>query len=176
MEVATPLNGARRAVTSLILPAYNAAARAERTWHELRQFLRRAPGDWEILFVCDGCTDGTSALLERLTRGERERVRVLDLRPNRGKGWAVRTGLSAARGRWRLFTDFDLAYGFDDVLHADLVAAQYAQNLQSQRMGDRFEGARGSLDVLLLVDQSVYRLESCRVSHVEAVVLVKRLL
>jgi dolichyl-phosphate beta-glucosyltransferase len=36
--------------------------------------------------------------------------------PNRGKGHAVRRGLEAARGQWRLFTDVDLAYGFDDVL------------------------------------------------------------
>jgi dolichyl-phosphate beta-glucosyltransferase len=36
--------------------------------------------------------------------------------PNRGKGYAVRRGLEAARGDWRLFTDVDLAYGLDDVL------------------------------------------------------------
>jgi dolichyl-phosphate beta-glucosyltransferase len=35
---------------------------------------------------------------------------------NRGKGYAVRCGLLAATGRWRVFTDIDLAYGFDDVL------------------------------------------------------------
>src|SRR5690348_17664989 len=33
--------------------------------------------------------------------------------PNRGKGHAVRQGLLAARGDWRLFTDVDLAYGLD---------------------------------------------------------------
>src|SRR5262249_48694363 len=35
--------------------------------------------------------------------------------PNRGKGFAVRHGLREARGQYRLFTDVDLAYGFDDV-------------------------------------------------------------
>jgi len=36
--------------------------------------------------------------------------------PNRGKGYAVRLGLQAGRGRWRLFTDVDLAYRFDDIV------------------------------------------------------------
>lgn len=115
MQVATSERGALGGLASLVLPAYNAARRVERTWHELRHFLRTAADDWEILFVCDGCTDGTPELLERLTRAEAGRVRVLAHAPNRGKGYAVRQGLRAARGRWRVFTDIDLAYGFDDI-------------------------------------------------------------
>jgi dolichyl-phosphate beta-glucosyltransferase len=104
------------AVTSLIFPTYNPGPMLERTWRELMQFLQRAPGSWEVLFVCDGCTDGTPARLATLARGEAEGIRVLTHAPNRGKGYAVRRGLEAARGEWRLFTDVDLAYGFDDVL------------------------------------------------------------
>jgi dolichyl-phosphate beta-glucosyltransferase len=101
---------------SLVLPAYNPGAGAQTTWHRLREFLATAPGNWEVLFVCDGCTDGTPELLEEWTRPHRHQVRVLSYQPNRGKGYAVCRGLEAARGRWRLFTDFDLAYGFDDIL------------------------------------------------------------
>ena len=43
------------------------------------------------------------------------RVRVLSYDRNRGKGYAVRHGMLAARGRWRIFTDVDLAYSFDDI-------------------------------------------------------------
>ena len=43
-------------------------------------------------------------------------LRILHYAANRGKGHAVRHGLAAARGAWRLFTDVDLAYGLDDVL------------------------------------------------------------
>ena len=45
------------------------------------------------------------------------------------------------------------ADGFDDVLHAQLALAQHAQDLEAQWMGDRLEGARGRLDMLILVDQ-----------------------
>jgi dolichyl-phosphate beta-glucosyltransferase len=101
----------------LIFPTYNPGPRLERTWHEVRRFLAGA-GPWEVLFVCDGCTDGTPRRLEELCRGEGEsgRVRVVSYTPNRGKGHAVRRGLEAARGEWLIFTDVDLAYGWDDVV------------------------------------------------------------
>src|SRR5262249_54765641 len=103
-------------LTSLVLPTYNPGAGAAITWQRLREFLDRAPGAWEILFVCDGCTDGSVERLEEWTRPYRDQVRVLSHQPNRGKGYAVWQGLAAAKGRWRLFTDFDLAYGVDDIL------------------------------------------------------------
>ncbi len=107
--------GAR--LTSLILPAYNPGKQALVTWQRLRDFLAMAAGSWEVIFVCDGCTDGTRAELEELTRAHRDQVRIVSYQPNRGKGHAVCYGLSAARGRWRIFTDFDLAYSFDDIVH-----------------------------------------------------------
>lgn len=102
-------------LTSLVLPAYNPGAFLERTCSELRRFLHQAAGSWEILFVCDGCTDGTPERLRDQFRAEADRVRVLTHRPNRGKGYAVRRGLLEARGRWRIFTDVDLAYSLEDV-------------------------------------------------------------
>jgi dolichyl-phosphate beta-glucosyltransferase len=103
-------------VTSLVFPTYNPGPLAVRTWRAVREFLTWAPGAWEVVFVCDGCTDGAPDRLAELTRPEARRVRVLSYQPNRGKGYAVRQGLLAARGQWRLFTDVDLAYGFEDVV------------------------------------------------------------
>jgi hypothetical protein len=109
--------GTQDGLTSLVLPAYNPGPRqAERTWAEVRRFLDVAPGRWEVIVVCDGSDDGTPEQLAAFTRGDSGRVRVLGHAPNRGKGYAVRQGLAAARGAHRLFTDFDLAYGWDDVL------------------------------------------------------------
>ncbi len=108
--------GPQRAVTSLVFPAYNPGPRIARTWQAVRDFLAHAPGAWEILFVCDGCTDGTPERLARLIGPDVPQVRVLSYPANRGKGHAVRHGLLAATGAWRLFTDVDLAYGFDDVV------------------------------------------------------------
>jgi dolichyl-phosphate beta-glucosyltransferase len=103
-------------LTSLVFPAYNPGPGLERSWQALQQFLRQAPGRWEVLFVCDGCSDGTPERLRELATSASGAVRVLSYAPNRGKGYAVRRGLEEAAGLWRLFTDVDLAYGLDDVL------------------------------------------------------------
>jgi hypothetical protein len=103
-------------VISLVLPAYNAGAAVERSWAAVRDFVRSQPEPWEALFVCDGCSDGSDMRLGALAAAANDpRLRVLSYRPNRGKGYAVRIGLLAARGNWRLFTDIDLAYSFEDI-------------------------------------------------------------
>lgn len=104
-------------MTSLVLPAYNPGPVVERTWHEVAAFTASRPEPWEVLFVLDGCTDDSAERLARLTETHSNpRFRVVDYKPNRGKGHAVRVGLQAARGRVRLFTDIDLAYTFEDIL------------------------------------------------------------
>lgn len=102
-------------MTSLVLPAFNPGPAVVQTWHAVERFLavRARRGDpWEAIFVLDGCTDGTPQRLP----SNHPRIRVLVYPDNRGKGFAVRTGLLAAQGSIRLFTDVDLAYPFRDVL------------------------------------------------------------
>lgn len=103
-------------LTSLVFPTYNPGPRLERTWDELRLFLAERPERWEVLFVSDGCDDGSDRRLGEWIAAGPACVRMLRHSPNRGKGHAVRHGLLAARGDWRLFADVDLAYGFADVL------------------------------------------------------------
>jgi dolichyl-phosphate beta-glucosyltransferase len=103
------------ATTSLIFPTYNPGPILQKTWSAVKQFLDQTSENWEVVFVCDGCTDGSSARLQEWAASHAGQVRVLSYAPNRGKGYAVRYGLAAARGQWRLFTDVDLAYGFDDI-------------------------------------------------------------
>ncbi|HYV38980.1 MAG TPA: glycosyltransferase [Gemmataceae bacterium] len=123
MHLCRPRSGAGPQV-SLVLPAYNPGALVESTWREIELFRHNAIEDWEFIFVCDGCTDGTAEQLRTLAQDAGPRVRVLSYPKNRGKGYAVRLGLEEARGRWRLFTDMDLAYGFDDI-------TRVAQTLQN---------------------------------------------
>jgi dolichyl-phosphate beta-glucosyltransferase len=116
MDVRDPGRGRDRPITSLIFPVYNPGSTLERTWREVKHFLHHGPGSWEIIFVCDGCTDGSPTTIAQLARTEKDCVRLVSYSPNRGKGYAVRQGLDSARGAWRIFTDVDLAYGFNDIL------------------------------------------------------------
>lgn len=101
---------------SLVFPTYNPGPAVERTWESVRDFMAVQPDPWEVLFVCDGCTDGTFQRLEALRREANDpRLRVVSYRQNRGKGHALRVGLLAATGTVRVFTDVDLAYSYDDI-------------------------------------------------------------
>jgi dolichyl-phosphate beta-glucosyltransferase len=103
-------------LTSLIFPLYNPGDQLWHTWRRVEEFLGGVRGRWEVLFVCDGCSDGSPKRLAEWTRRYLGRVRVVSYPGNRGKGYAVRRGLLAAAGRRRVFTDIDLAYSFDDVV------------------------------------------------------------
>ena len=100
---------------TLVLPAYNAADFIESTVERLRSFVRDNP-DWCVLFVCDGCREKTAEKLAPLIAGLAPQIRVEGYAPNRGKGYALRRGLSLADTPYRVFTDVDLAYDPDEAL------------------------------------------------------------
>jgi dolichyl-phosphate beta-glucosyltransferase len=97
---------------SIIIPAYNESARIGKTLRELLAYLEEQPGGGEVIVVDDGSKDDTSQVAEgvfdeRQARGVEGRV--IRVRPNRGKGNAVRTGLLAARNTIAAFFDADLS-------------------------------------------------------------------
>lgn len=100
---------------SLILPAYNPGDILRTTWVQIESFAAKHP-EWEIIFVCDGCTDGTTETLTNLTQQTKLNIRMISYQPNRGKGFAVRLGMLRARAPYRIFTDVDLAYRMEEVL------------------------------------------------------------
>ena len=91
---------------SIIVPAYNEELRLEATVRAYLDHLRGAERSVELIVVDDGSTDGTSLLVERLTAAYPE-LRLIRLAENRGKGYAIRTGVVNARGRAILFADAD---------------------------------------------------------------------
>jgi dolichyl-phosphate beta-glucosyltransferase len=97
---------------SIIIPAYDESARIGKTLREVLAYLEEQPGGGEVIVVDDGSKDDTSRVAEGVfdeqARGRVE-GRVIRVKPNKGKGNAVRTGLLAARHTVAAFFDADLS-------------------------------------------------------------------
>jgi len=92
---------------SLVIPAYNEAARLPRYLAAVRSYLdARRRGAYEVIVVDDGSGDGLPEVLARAASDWPE-LAVMRHATNQGKGAAVRTGMLAARGERLLFADAD---------------------------------------------------------------------
>jgi glycosyltransferase involved in cell wall biosynthesis len=92
---------------SLVVPVFNEAENLEPLWAEIRAALEPAHPRFEALFVDDGSTDASPAVLRRLAAGDR-RLRVLRLRRNSGQSAAFDAGFRRARAPVVVTLDADL--------------------------------------------------------------------
>jgi dolichyl-phosphate beta-glucosyltransferase len=104
----------KRRSLSVIIPAYNEEARLVSTVRDAHAFLIAQDYDAEILVVNDGSRDGTLGVATALERSL-ALLRVLTYPTNRGKGYAVRTGVLAARRSAILFSDADQSTPIDQI-------------------------------------------------------------
>ena len=131
---------------SVVVPAYCESEQIDECLDRLGGWLDRAGLAWEIIVVDDGSGDATASIVRRRTIGD-DRIRLVAYRPNRGKGFAVRTGLRSARGRRVLFTDADLSTPPEEIATA-------------LELLDRFDvvvGTRGRSQSRILVHQRPHR-------------------
>lgn len=100
---------------SIVIPAYNEERRLPSTLDTVLAWLNASAfPDAEVLVVDDGSGDGTAALVEARSAAD-PRVRLLRNPGNRGKGYAVRHGMSESRGGWILFSDADLSAPIEEL-------------------------------------------------------------
>jgi glycosyltransferase involved in cell wall biosynthesis len=86
---------------SVVIPAYNRAATIGAA---IDSVLRQTWGDFELVVVDDGSTDGT---LEAARRIADPRLRVIAAPRNLGAAGARNLGVAEARGTWIAFQDSD---------------------------------------------------------------------
>ena len=99
-------NNHERIYLSVVIPAYNELTNISKgVLGRLAKYLDTQDYPYEVIFADDGSTDGSRELLEKFC-SDHPHFRVLALE-HAGKGPTVASGMLAARGQWRLFTDFD---------------------------------------------------------------------
>ena len=97
---------------TLIIPAFDERERIVATLRSATEFLESRRWSFEIVVVDDGSSDGMAALVEEFARAN-SHVRLLQNDRNRGKGFSVRHGVTAASGDIMGFIDADNKTGMD---------------------------------------------------------------
>jgi dolichyl-phosphate beta-glucosyltransferase len=140
---------------SVIIPAFNETTRLPATLAALLEFLDRDARRAEVIVVDDGSRDDTSAQVRKFESRD-SRVRLIRLPQNRGKGYAVRTGIVNAAGSLILFADADGATPFEELSRLEA---------QLERGARIAIGSRGVRDSATRVHARFYRRVLGRLFH-----------
>jgi dolichyl-phosphate beta-glucosyltransferase len=115
---------------SFVLPSYKGAAQLEQALPALQDWLKRLGKTAEIIVVDDG--SGDNGATERVVSAAG--CKFIGLPKNMGKGGAVRAGMRAATGRFRLFTDADVPF---DEMSMELFVQYLSEKEYDIVIGDR---------------------------------------
>ncbi|XP_077447624.1 dolichyl-phosphate beta-glucosyltransferase [Stigmatopora argus] len=145
---------------SVVVPAYNEELRLPVMLDEAMEYLesrrkRRASFSYEVIVVDDGSKDETAQVASRYTeRYGADKVRVLTLVKNRGKGGAVRMGALSSRGRLILMADADGATKFADLEKVEEGLRQLSPKPDNMAVSC---GSRAHLEQDALAQRSLFR-------------------
>jgi dolichyl-phosphate beta-glucosyltransferase len=102
---------------SIVIPAYNESDRIVDPLQKIASYIDASNLDAEIIVVDDGSSDDTAAIADQTLDGiPEDRKRVIRYDDNRGKGFAVKTGLLAATADVALFSDADLSTPIEETM------------------------------------------------------------
>jgi len=100
---------------SIVIPAYNEAKCLPESLKEIQRFLGTINLPAEVIVIVEKSGDGTLELSRSAIDGD-PRFKVIDNLVHRGKGYAVRTGMLMAKGKYIFFMDADLSTPLAEVL------------------------------------------------------------
>ncbi|HOK79343.1 MAG TPA: glycosyltransferase family 2 protein [bacterium] len=95
---------------SVLIPVYN----EQNTITEVLEKIVALPVEKEIIVIDDGSTDGTAKILETLSA--KENIHVITQKFNKGKGFAIKTGIKCVSGDYVIIQDADLELNPLDII------------------------------------------------------------
>ncbi len=105
-------------VVSIVIPVFNESKKIAVDLEAARAFLKQHEIEGEIIVVDDGSTDTTPDVIKGLIEKSKGNIFLISYKPNKGKGFAVKSGVLKARGDIILFIDSGNCVPYDDILPA----------------------------------------------------------
>jgi dolichyl-phosphate beta-glucosyltransferase len=99
---------------TVVIPAYNEATRLGKHLSGVMEYLAKNYPGYELILVDDGSSDNTAKIISTAIRNN-SRAKLISYTPNRGKGFAVKTGVLASHGDIVLFMDADLSTPLSEI-------------------------------------------------------------
>jgi dolichyl-phosphate beta-glucosyltransferase len=101
---------------SIVIPAFEEEERLGESLRRILAFIETEKLSAELIIVDDGSRDQTAATGEAVCAEFPDvRTKVIRYEKNRGKGFAVKTGLEAAGGEIAIFSDADLSTPIEEL-------------------------------------------------------------
>lgn len=100
--------------TTIVIAAYNEEKRLPESLRKIQAYLAASGLAAEIVVVDDGSTDQTAAVVRALLP-KMNNLRLVSYPRNRGKGFALRTGVLSSQGALVLVTDADLSTPIEEL-------------------------------------------------------------
>jgi dolichyl-phosphate beta-glucosyltransferase len=104
---AKPTTSKSKVEVSIIIPVFNLEKKISASLTRIKEVLNLSLSSYELIVVDDGSDDNTLEILREQERLD-SRIRVISYVPNKGKGYAVKTGVTHSYGRIIVYTDGDL--------------------------------------------------------------------
>ncbi len=99
---------------TVVIPAYNEASRLNQHLKSVQEYLKENYPGYELILVDDGSTDNTSSIISESIKTN-SGAKLISYTPNRGKGFAVKTGVRASHGDVVLFMDADMSTPLSEI-------------------------------------------------------------
>jgi dolichyl-phosphate beta-glucosyltransferase len=134
---------------SIVIPAFEEGHKIARDVSAAAEFLKANRLQGEILVVDDGSGDNTAQAAGRISIPKGVERRIIRYEPHRGKGYAVRTGMTQTTGTYAMFADCGLCIPYGNVLEGLEMLKKEAYDIA--------HGSRRHIESDILQDQPWHR-------------------
>jgi len=101
---------------SVVIPVYNQGNRVGECIDRVKQVIEPITENFELIVVNDGSTDNSFGVAEEAANND-QHIKIISYTPNRGKGFAVKSGVMMSKGDIVMFLDGDLDISPESIRH-----------------------------------------------------------